>query len=88
MGGHQTRTFVLAWKILSSNLIETASRIGERYSYRDCIEDGQKYEARDSYLMGKFVEWSTWRPSVSDRYEMPEHVIILRYIMAGERERL
>ncbi|KAL0678171.1 hypothetical protein Bca4012_006152 [Brassica carinata] len=57
MGGHQTRTFVLAWnsRILSSNLIETASRIGERYSYRDCIEDGQKYEVRDSYLMGKFV---------------------------------
>ncbi|KAF3543349.1 hypothetical protein DY000_02007665 [Brassica cretica] len=72
MGGHQTRTFVLAWnsRILSSNLIETASRIGERYSYRDCIEDGHKYKARDFYLMG--------RPSVSDRYEMPEHVIILR----------
>ncbi|KAG2286121.1 hypothetical protein Bca4012_033326 [Brassica carinata] len=57
MGGHQTRTFVLAWnsRILSSNLIETASRIGKQYSYRDCIEDGHKYEARDSYLMGRFV---------------------------------
>ncbi|KAL0663742.1 hypothetical protein Bca4012_100579 [Brassica carinata] len=57
MGGHQTRTFVLAWnsRILSSNLIETASRIGERYSYKDCIEDGHKYKARDSYLMGRFV---------------------------------